>query len=108
MTVEARVLFVILFFTAWAFCGLIAWAALAVLKRGRGAAYALPASIAAACVFGVAIPLAGFDDQAGLLISVLAAVAGSLLAYAVVLLLYRRYVPGASAPAGPVERPPRE
>lgn len=108
MTVEARVLFVLLFFAAWAFMGLITWAAVAVLRRGHGAIFAMPVSLAAACASGVGVPLAGLDDGTGLLLSLVTAMAGSLLGYAVVLALLRRFAPAEAAPTPPSETPPRE
>jgi hypothetical protein len=109
MTVEARILFVLIFFMGWASVGLIAWAAVAVLRRGRGAIYALPVSLFAACAFGVFVPLAGMDDASGFFLSLGAAVVGALFGYALVLALQRRLAPVAeSAPSPPVQRPPRE
>lgn len=108
MTVEARILFVVLFFAAWGFVGLIAWAAVAVLRRGQGAIQALPVSLTAACASAVALPLAGLDDGRGLLLSLVTAMAGSLLGYAVVLALLRRFAPAETATTPPPETPPRE
>lgn len=108
MTVEARVLFVALFFAVWAFTGLVAWAAVAVLRRGDGAIFALPVSLAAACGAGVALPLAGLDDATGLLLSVVTAMVGALFGYVFVLVLLRRLSPAARTPSRPAEIPPRE
>jgi hypothetical protein len=108
MTVEARVLFVLLFFAAWAFMGLIIWASVAVLRRGDGAIFALPVSLAAACAGGVALPLAGLDDGTGLLLSLVTAMAGSLFGYAFVLVLLRRFAPAGMASSQTAEMPPRE
>ncbi len=107
MTVEARVLFVLLFFSAWAFVGLVAWAALAVVRRGEGAIFALPASLAASCVAGVLLPVAGMRDAVGFFLSLPAALLGSLLGYAFVLALLRRFAPRGPE-RQPVEVPPRE
>ena len=108
MTVEARVLFVVIFFLAWAFVCLLAWAAVAVVRRGHGAIYALPVSLAAACACGVAIPLAGANDADGLFLSLVTALVGSFLGYAVVLALLQRFAPAKPAPKAPSEVPPRE
>ena len=108
MTVEARVLFVVLFFAVWAFTGLVAWAAVAVLRRGDGAIFALPVSLAAACASGVALPLAGLDDATGLLLSVVTAMVGALFGYAFVLVLLRRLAPASRAPSRAADMPPRE
>jgi len=107
MTAEARVLFVLLFFSAWAFMGLMAWAAVAVLRRGNGAIFALPVSLAASCVAGVLLPVAGMRDAAGFLLSLPASLVGSLLGYTFVLALLRRLAP-AEPERQPVEMPPRE
>ena len=107
MTVEARVLFVLLFFSAWAFMGLVAWAAVAVFRRGEGAIFALPVSLAASCVAGALLPVAGMRDAVGFFLSLPAAHAGSLLGYALTLALLRRFPPPAPE-RRPVEMPPRE
>ncbi len=108
MTFEARVLFVVLFFSAWTFLGLLAWAAVAVLRRGRTALLALPVSLAAACVFGVFVPLVGLRDATGFFLSLPAAVAGSLLGYALVVVLLRRSGFAPAQMPERVRRPPRE
>src|SRR3990172_1145494 len=107
MTAEARVLFVLLFFSAWAFMGLMAWAALAVLRRGDGAIFALPVSLAASCAAGVLLPVAGMRDGFGFFLSLPAALLGSLLGYAFVLALLKRLAP-AEPERRSVETPPRE
>ena len=108
MTFEARVLFVVLFFSAWAFLGLLAWASVAVLRRGRGALLALPVSLASACTFGVFVPLVGLRDATGFFVSLALAVLGSFLGYALVIALARRFglAPEPAVQAG--ARPPRE
>jgi len=109
MTVEARALFVLLFFGVWAFLGLLAWAAVAVARRGDGALLALPVSLAAACVFALLPPALGLRDAVGFFLSLPLALAGSLLGYVLVLALRRRLAPGASAIRRPTAgRPPRE
>lgn len=109
MTVEARVLFVLLVFVTWAFVGLIAWAAIAVLRRGHGAMLALPVSLAGACLFGVTVPVAGLRDAAGFFLSLPAALVGAMLGYAFVVVLLQRLAPGAETErTGSVEKPPRE
>jgi hypothetical protein len=107
MTVEARVLFVLLFFSVWAFMGLVAWAAVAVLRRGDGAIFALPVSLTASCAAGVLLPLAGLRDASGFFLSLAAALVGSLAGYALTLALLRRFAPPGFE-RQPVEMPPRE
>lgn len=109
MTVEARVLFVLLFFATWAFVGLMAWAAIAVLRKGRGAMLALPVSLAGAGLFGVTIPVAGLRDATGFFLSLPAALVGAMLGYAFVVVSLQRLAPGVETErAGSVEKPPRE
>ncbi len=69
MTTEARIAFVLFFFALWCFVGLIPWAVAAVVARGRGALLALPIALAGACAAGVAVPVIGFDDFSGFLLS---------------------------------------
>lgn len=79
VTVESRLAFILFFFTIWALLGLVPWALAAVLVRGRGALPALPVALAAACLGGVAVPLAGLRDATGLLVSLPTAVVASAL-----------------------------
>jgi hypothetical protein len=97
VTPEARLAFVLFFFAVWCFLGLIAWAAAAVIGRGRGALPALPLALAAACAAGVAVPLAGLDDFAGFLISLATAFVAGAIASVVGMRLARKVWP---------ERPP--
>lgn len=76
MTFEARVAFVIFFFAVWLFFGLMAWAAVAVIKRGRGALPAFPLALAGAALGGVMVPLFGIQNGAGFALSLLTAIAG--------------------------------
>ena len=83
MTIEARIAFVLLFAFAWAFFGLLAWAVLAVIRRGRGAVLALPLALAGAVAAGFLLPLAGLRDATGFFLSFPAALlGGGALAYA--------------------------
>ena len=76
MTFEARVAFVIFFFAVWLFLGLIAWATVAVIKRGRGALPALPLALAGAALAGVIVPLLGMQNGAGFALSLCTATVG--------------------------------
>jgi hypothetical protein len=87
--------------------GLIAWATIAVLRRGEGAIFALPVSLAASCAAGALLPVAGMRDGLGFFLSLPAALLGSLLGYGFVLALLRRFAP-AEPERQPVETPPRE
>jgi uncharacterized membrane protein YeaQ/YmgE (transglycosylase-associated protein family) len=100
-------LFVVLFFGAWFFMGLLAWAVLAVLRRGRGALVALPLGLLAAAAAGVLVPLTGLRDATGLLLSLLAAVIGGALGTAAGMAFSERLKLLDSRPRV-VDRPPRE
>ena len=102
-------LFVLLFFATWAFVGLMAWAAIGVLRRGDGAMLALPVSLAGACVFGVGLPVAGLRYATGFFLCLPAAIVGAMLGYAFVVVLLQRLAPGVETErTGSVEKPPRE
>jgi hypothetical protein len=76
MTYEARLAFVLFFFAIWLFFGLMAWASVAVIKRGRGALIALPAALLGAALAGVAVPLIVAQDGAAFVLSILTSTAG--------------------------------
>jgi hypothetical protein len=80
MTLEARVAVVVFFFAVWLFLGLLAWAVIAVLRRGRGALPALPLALAAAAAAGVLVPVLGMRDGWGFALSLLTATTASLVA----------------------------
>ena len=90
VTVEARVAFLVFFFSLWCFLGLFPWAVGAVLTRGRGALLALPLALAGAAAGGVLVPMAGMRDAAGFFLSLPAALAGSGLATALGIRIVRR------------------
>jgi hypothetical protein len=107
MTYEARIAFVVFFFAVWLFFGLLAWAAVAVIRRGRGALPALPLALAAAAVGGVLVPLLGFRDATGFAVSLGTATIGGLLgAIAGVVLAQRMGL--APPPPEATVRPERE
>ena len=76
MTYEARIAFVLFFFAIWLFFGLMAWAAVAVIKRGRGALIALPPALLGAALAGVAVPLIIAQDGAAFVLSIFTSTAG--------------------------------
>ena len=108
MTTEARVGFLLLFFIIWCFWGLLAWAVIAVVRRGRGALLALPLGLAGACAAGVAVPLLGQRDAAGFFLSMPAALAGSALSSIAALALATRIAGPQTPPAGSALDRPRE
>jgi hypothetical protein len=79
MTPEARLAFLLFFFTVWCFLGLFAWCIGAIFARGRGALPALPMALAAACAFGVAVPIIGLDNAPGFFLSLAAAFLGGAI-----------------------------
>ncbi len=90
MTTEARLGFIALFFLVWCCLGLIPWAVAAVIARGRGALLALPLALLGAAASGVAVPLIGWQDATGLLVSLGAAVAGGALGAVAGVSIWRR------------------
>jgi len=107
MTFEARLAFVIFFFSVWLFFGLLAWAGVAVIKRGRGALVALPLALGGAALAGVIVPLLGMQDGTGFALSLLTATAGGLAgSYAGLAFASRMRMP--QPPVDEVNRPERE
>jgi hypothetical protein len=103
-------IFVALFVTGWALCGLFAWLAASVLTRGHAGLVMLPASMATAVLFALLVPFLGATGVRGIWLSfVVATVAPSLLMAA------RRFaldIPIGARPAAPSATPgetrPRE
>lgn len=87
-------IFVGLFVAAWLFLGLVPWLAMSVATRGNAGLVNLPLSLFAGVVGGLAVPLLGKDDAAGIWLSMVAA-----LAVPSVLLVARRLSLGALAQA---------
>lgn len=77
MTTEARLGFLLFFFLCWTVVGLMPWAIATVANRGRGAEWALPVAIVAACAGGVLVPAVGLRDFTGWVISLFVAMAAS-------------------------------
>jgi hypothetical protein len=80
MSFEA--IFVTLFVTGWLLCGAVPWVVLSAFTRGRAGLATLPLCAFTGLVAGLAVPLLGKDDAAGIWLSMAAAVAapGALLA----------------------------
>jgi hypothetical protein len=97
-------IFVILFVTGWALCGLLAWLAASVLTRGHAGLVMLPASMATSVLFALLVPFLGATGVGGIWLSFVAAVAAPSL-----LLAARRfalYAPiGAARPPAPGANP---
>jgi len=107
MTFEARVAFVVFFFAVWLFFGLMAWAAVAVLRRGRGALVALPLALLGAAVAGMLVPVLGWQNAAGFFVSLCAATAGGF-AGAIAGVAFASRMGPASPPVDATKRPERE
>ncbi len=89
-------IFIALFVGGWTLCAFVPWLALSVLTRGRAGLANLPLCLFAGVVAGLAVPILGLDNAAGIWLSLGASfVAPSLL------LAARRFSMG---PA-PVPRP---
>jgi hypothetical protein len=83
-------IFVSLFVISWLFLGFIPWLVLSVATRGNAGLVNLPLCLFAAVVAGLAVPLLGKNDFAGLWLSGLAAIVAPSL-----LLAARRFSMGA-------------
>lgn len=87
-------IFVGLFVAGWLLAGLVPWMVLSVATRGHAGLFNLPLCLFAGVVGGLAVPVLGKDDAAGIWLSMLAAVAVPSL-----LLVARRLSLGAVAQA---------
>ena len=84
-------IFVSLFVGAWLFLAFIPWLALSVATRGNAGLANLPLCLFTGVVAGLAVPLLGKDDVAGIWLSFAAALAAPAL-----LLAIRRFSVSAS------------
>ena len=69
-------IFLALLLIVWTGLGATAWLAVAIVHRGRGVLVALPLAMAGGIGAGVLAPAAGADNEAGLVLSLVAAVLG--------------------------------
>lgn len=90
-------IFVSLFVAGWLLAGLVPWMVFSVATRGNAGLSNLPLCLFAGVVGGLAVPVLGKDDAAGIWLSMLAA-----LAVPALLLVARRLSLGA------VARPPHQ
>ena len=96
-------IFVSLYVIGWLILGFIPWLVLSVATRGDAGLGNLPLCLFAAVVAGLAVPLLGKDDAAGIWLSALAA----LVVPALLLAVRRFSLTGLQAPgASPGEAPP--
>ncbi len=70
-------IFLILFIAAWSFLAMLIWIALSVPRRARGALWAAPFALLGGVGGGALVPLAGLDNEVGIGVSMIGAVAGS-------------------------------
>lgn len=67
-------IFVSLFVSGWLIAGLVPWMILSVATRGNAGLVNLPLCLFAGLVGGLAVPVLGKDDAAGIWLSMLVAV----------------------------------
>ena len=67
------ILFLALFGLTWALLGGLVWIGLSLLRRARGALWALPWALAGGVLGGAATPLAGLDTGLGIGVSMMTA-----------------------------------
>ncbi|MCE7927481.1 MAG: hypothetical protein HUU14_05355 [Dehalococcoidia bacterium] len=88
-------IFLTLFVTGWALCGLAPWLALSVWTRGAAGLHYLPLAVFTGVVGGLAVPILGREDATGIWLSFIVAVAAPTL-----LLAARRFSLGGLPHAG--------
>jgi hypothetical protein len=76
--VDLDPIFLALLLIVWAGLGATAWLGVAIVHRGRGVLAGLPPAMAGGIGAGVLVPAAGARDEAGLLLSLGAALVGGL------------------------------
>jgi hypothetical protein len=86
-------IFVTIFVMGWLILGFIPWLVTSVVTRGNAGLITLPICLLAALVGGLAVPILGKDDAAGIWLSALAAPVCS-----VAIIAARRFSQGAHAP----------
>ena len=74
------VIFLILFAAAWSLLAMLSWIAFSLPRRARGALWAAPFAWLGGIGGGALVPLAGLDDQLGIGVSMISALACSALA----------------------------
>lgn len=87
-------IFVSMYVVSWLVLGFIPWLAMSVATRGNAGLVNLPLCLFAAVVAGLAVPILGKDDLAGLWLSGIAAIAAPSA-----LLVVRRFSIGVREPS---------
>lgn len=101
MTFEA--IFLTVFISAWVACGSIGWLVFSVATRGHAGLVLLPVCMVTGLIGGISVPLLFRDDAWGILVSLVVAVAASL-----VLLAAHRFSLGAIGERAAVPTTPKE
>jgi hypothetical protein len=94
-------IFIALFLSGWLLCAFVPWLALSVRTRGNAGLANLPLCLFAGVVAGVAVPMLGLDNAAGILVSLGAAFVAPTL-----LLAARRFSMGPAPVSRPGTLPP--
>jgi hypothetical protein len=102
VTFEAKLGFIAFFLFCWCVVGMVPWAGAAAWVRGRGALFALPLALTAACAAGILVPLLGQRDLAGYFISLGTAFLGGAAGSAAGIATWRRVRESRPTPAKPV------
>jgi len=76
-------IFVSVMVAAWSLLGFLPWLAWSVVTRGRAGLSNIPLCVFGALVAGLAIPMLGKDDHAGIWLSALAAATAATLLLAI-------------------------
>ncbi len=86
-------IFISLFVVGWALTAMIPWVVLSVATKGRAGLWFLPFCVFVGVVAGLAIPILGRDDVAGIWLSF-----GAALVFPAALLAARRFSLGQPVP----------
>ena len=90
IAVDLDPIFLALLLIAWAGLGAAAWLAIAIVRRGRGVLAGLPLAMAGGIGTGVLVPALGADNEAGLMLSLVAALLGGLVLSLVAIRIHSR------------------
>lgn len=94
-------IFISLFVAGWLVCGLVPWLILSVATRGHAGLLNLPLCLFTGVVAGLAVPVLGLDNTAGIGVSF-----GAALVAPAMLLAARRFALGATGLPRPETAPP--
>jgi hypothetical protein len=94
-------IFIALFLSGWLLCAFVPWLALSVRTRGNAGLANLPLCLFAGVVAGLAVPVLGLDNAAGIWVSL-----GAAFVAPSILLAARRFGMGPAPVARPGALPP--